>query len=436
MDGLYLILLGTAAFLAFGAVLMNSNRVPLLDFRTAYYSGECMLQHCDPYSEGDIQALYGQRTEHWPVEKRNRAIVNRNIYLPPAFTFTVPLALLPFDLAQALWFLLIVCSFILASFLIWNLAADHAPVLAAALLCFCLANSGSLIYFGNPAGFVVPLCAIAAWCFVREKFVLAGIACFVFSLCFKPHDGGLVWFFFFLAGGMYRKRALQTLAAVAVLSLPATLWVAQISPHWMREISTNMQSYSAQGGINDPSAGHGTEVLTNLQTITSFFWSAPHAYNLAAYLLCAPLLLVWGYITLRARPSPANAWLALAAISCFSMLPVYHRQYDAKLIILTIPAFALLWASGGATAWMALLVNGLGFLLNGDLPWVMFLSVVNKMHPAAAGPYSRALTALWDFPVPLSLLAMGMFYLWVYWQRAISAAHQQNTAKPQTISPA
>jgi hypothetical protein len=118
------------------------------------------------------------------------------------------------------------------------------------------------------------------------------------------------------------------------------------------------------------------------------------------------------------------------------MLPVYHRQYDAKLIILTIPAFALLWASGGRYAWMALLVNGIGFLLNGDLPWVIFLSIVNKVHPASAGPYSRALTALWDFPVPLSLLVMGVFYLWAYWRHAISAAHQQNTAKPQTISAA
>ena len=67
-----------------------------------------MLQPCDPSSENDIQALYGQRTERWPVTKRSRTVVVRSIFLPPAFAFTVPLALLPVDVAQALWFLLIV----------------------------------------------------------------------------------------------------------------------------------------------------------------------------------------------------------------------------------------------------------------------------------------------------------------------------------------
>jgi len=31
------------------------------------------------------------------------------------------------------------------------------------------------------------------------------------SVAIKPHDAGLVWLYFLLAGGVYRKRALQTL---------------------------------------------------------------------------------------------------------------------------------------------------------------------------------------------------------------------------------
>jgi len=412
-DGLYLMLLGTVFFLFFGIVLMNTGRVPLFDFRTAYFSGACLLTHCDPYSDSDVAALYAQHHERWPVADRDRQVITRNIYLPPAFAFTVPLALLPFALAEGLWFVLIAAAFVLAAFLMSG-SAEEAPLAACTLVAFCLANSGSLLYFGNPAGFVVPLCVMAAWCFVRERFVFVGIACLALSLAFKPHDTGFVWLYFLLAGGVYRRRALATMALLSAFGIPALLWVTHIAPHWLQEFASNLRVFSGPGAMNDPSGGHGTLVLTNLQTITSFFWPDPHTYDLASYLLCAPLFLVWGLVTLRSRIGPTTTWLALASIAPLSMLPVYHRQYDAKLILLAVPACALLWSRRGKAGWAALFVTWVAFFLNGDLPWVTFLAVVNHLHPASAGPTSRLLTAIWDFPVPLSLLAMSVFYLCLY----------------------
>ncbi|MGA8668322.1 MAG: glycosyltransferase family 87 protein [Terracidiphilus sp.] len=428
-DGFYLMLLGTAAFLLLGVVLMNFNRVPLLDFRTAYYSGECLLRHCDPYNQADITRLYAQRVGRWPVSERNLPVITRNIYPPSAFAFTLPLALLPFDVAQVLWCLLIAGSFILAAFLIGSMAANDAPLVAGGLVGFCLANSGSVIYFGNPAGFVVPLCVIAVWCFVRERVIFAGIACLAASLAFKPHDSGFVWLFFLLAGGVYRQRALQTLAVFAAFSLPAAFWVTHISPHWPSAIASTLHLFNGRGGMNDPSAGHGALVLTNLQTVTSFFWPDPHTYDLASYVICAPLFLFWGFITLRSRPSTTTVWLGLATIAAFSMLPVYHRQYDAKLILLAVPACAQLWARRGATGWIALLVTTAAFVLNGDLPWVAFLAFVHHMHWSPAG---RVLTAVWDFPVPLSLLAMGVFYLWIYARYAFSVQPREGAEEAKT----
>jgi hypothetical protein len=181
--------------------------------------------------------------------------------------------------------------------------------------------------------------------------------------------------------------------------------------------------------MNDPSAGHGALVLTNLQTVTSFFWPDPHTYDLASYLICAPFVLVWGFITLRSRPSSTTAWLGLASIAAFSMLPVYHRQYDAKLILLAVPACAQLWARRGATGWIALLVTTAAFVLNGDLPWVAFLAFVHHMQWSPAG---RVLTAVWDFPVPLSLLAMGVFYLWIYARYAFSVQPREGAEEAKT----
>lgn len=413
-DSLYLMILGAVAFLLFGLVLASGSRIPLLDFRTAYYSGQCLLQGGDPYSESDIDRLYSQRAERSRVSDRDLAVVTRNQYLPPAFALTFPLALLPFDLAQALWFVLIVGSFIVAAFSMWKVSAAHAPMLAAILLSFCLANSGSLIFFGNPAGFVVPLCVIAAWCFVTEQWISVGILSLAVGLAFKPHDTALIWIYFLLAGGIFRRRALQTLALFVAFSVPGVLWTARLSPHFLQEISANLNVFTVKGGMNDPSAGHGTEMLTNLQTITSFFWDNPHAYNLASYVICAPLLIIWAIATWRSRPSRENAWFGLASIAAFTVLPVYHRQYDAKLIMLAVPALAILWERRDKLRWIGLTLTTTAFVLNGDIPWVIFLALLKKLHLSTEASYGRFLTALWDFPVPLSLLIMGAFYLWIY----------------------
>jgi hypothetical protein len=439
-DGLYLMLLGSLVFLLFGVVLVYRDSVPLNDFRTAYFSGVCLLQPgCHPFREGDIELIYERSGADRPlVPERDRTVITRNIYLPSAFAFTVPLALLPFKLALILWGLLIAGSYLLAAFLLWDLSARYAPLLSAALLCFCLANSGSIFHFGNVAGFVIPLCIFAVWCFVEERCIPAGIVSLTVGLAFKPHDVGLVWLFFLLAGGLYRRRALQTLALFATLIVPTVAWVTYISPDWLRQLSLNLSVGSEPGGMNYPGAVHAACMLTNLQTVTSFFWDDAHTYNSAAILICAPFVLVWAIIAFRTRPRLESVWFGLAAAAAFSMLPTYHRQYDAKLIMLAVPAVAILWARRRILAWAALFVTTAAFILNGDFLWIFVLTVVDKLPFAKQPSHFRLMTALLDFPVPLSFLAMGAFYLWVFARFSrlapVIADDSESQGKPAVVS--
>jgi hypothetical protein len=211
---------------------------------------------------------------------------------------------------------------------------------------------------------------------------------------------------------------LQTLFAAAVFSLPAFLWAWHVAPHWIQELQSNLLATSASGGINDPGLAaqgqHALGMMINLQSAISVLWDDPRIYNPASYLLIAPLLLMWALATLRFRSSPARAFLALAAIAALSMLPTYHRPYDAKLLLLTVPACAMLWAEGGLTGRFALVVNATGFLVTGDLPWIALQVLAGKLNLSATGMSERLLTAMWVFPAPLTLLVMGVFYLWVY----------------------
>jgi len=250
------------------------------------------------------------------------------------------------------------------------------------------------------------------------------VLCLAVSLAVKPHDTGLVWLYLLLAGGIYRRRALQTLLATAVVSIPGVLWAWLRSPHWMHELSANLAAFSVRGGTNDPglSSGgaHGLGTVVSLQPIFSFFRDDPHFYNPASYLVFGLLLLVWIFVTLRARPTAANFWLALAAVSALSMLPVYHRQYDTKLLLLAVPACALLFLEGGLTGWLALLVTSAGFVLNGDLPWVIFFALIKALHLGSAGLSGQVLIVIQVFAAPLILLAMSVFYLGVYARRAMA----------------
>jgi hypothetical protein len=305
----------------------------------------------------------------------------------------------------------------------WNLAANHSSGVSLFLVCILLANCFILFAYGNAAGLVVGLCVVAVWCILQERFVPAGILCLAVSLAIKPHDAGLVWLYFLLAGGVYRKRALQVLAVTIVLGLPAVLWVSSAAPHWMPELQSNILTDSAHGALNDPGPASidflGPDPIVNLQSVISILRDDPRIYNPVSYLLSGVLLLVWSLATLRSRVSPANTWLALAAIATLTMLVTYHREHDAKILLLTVPACAMLWAEGGPIGWFALLANTAGILIAGDIPSMLLVIFIRNLPLSMAKLFGKIETILLVRPATLMLLVLGIFYLWVYVRRAL-----------------
>jgi hypothetical protein len=393
-----------------------------VDFRAVYYGTRCLLQHHNPYKVSELEGVYRAEGGEPPSESApaHQAVV-LYVNLPTTFIVVTPLALLPWGPAHLLWIALTAGVFILAAFLMWDLGSSYAPDVSLFLLCILLANCESIFGAGNTAGIVVGLGVVAAWCFLRERFVAAGVLCLALSLAIKPHDAGLVWLYFLLAGGVYRKRALQTLLVTAVLGLSAVLWVSHVAPHWMQDWQSNLSVISAPGGINEPGpdslTGRGGSVVIDLQAAISVFRDDPHIYNPASYLFCGALLLAWVVRTLRLSYSQARAWIALAAVVPLTMLVTYHRPWDAKLLMLTVPACALLWASGGPIARCALLVSSLGLLFTGDILLAMLSILSNQLHVGTAGILGKMLTVLLIRPASLVLLAMSIFYLWVYLRR-------------------
>ena len=391
----------------------------MLDFKGVYFDARCLLQHADPYKPGEpLRAYLADGIDRPAPAADLRRTLTWYIYLPTASIFIAPFAMLPLGLAQVLWTILTAAALVLAGYLMWDLGANYAPVISAGLICLVLANTEVLFATGNPAGVAIGLCLVAIWCFLKEQYVWAGVLCLAVSLAIKPHDTGLVWLYFLLAGGVYRKRALQTLLATVALCLPSILWVWHVSPHWIEEWHSNVMTFSAHGGVTDPGPtltnSSGLSMMINLQTVISLFRNDPRIYNSVSYLVCGTLLSVWALVTLRSRTSPRRAWLALAAISALSMLPVYHRLYDAKLLLLAVPACAILWAGGGSMRWFALLVTSAGLVFTADIPLTILRILTDNLHAPTAGFLGQIMTVVLTRPTQLILLAMGIFYLWIY----------------------
>ncbi|MGP8250785.1 MAG: glycosyltransferase family 87 protein [Terracidiphilus sp.] len=416
-DGLYLVLMGSLVFILMGTVLQRAVPAPLADFGTIYFPSKALIEQRDPFKPGEVTRIYeAQRDSRAPETPKDRQIATQNVYPPNTLFLAVPFAALPLKPAGILWSIVTLACFITASLLVWNLGADYAPALSGALVGFLLAASELLPMTGNVAGIAIGLCAIAVWCFVRERLVALGILCLAVSLVLKPHDTGLVWLYFLLAGSIQRKRALKTLLVALVLSLPGLLWVWRVAPQWIHEWGVNLAAYSARGGVNDPglhsSGGHGLDSLVSLQTIFSVIKDDPRFYNAAAELVCTPLLLALIYLALRRRSSPARTWMALAAVAALTMLPIYHRQLDAALLLLAVPGCALLWSRKGIAGRIGLAVTAAALVFTGAFGWMIVEGLLTVMHPPATGWGAWLAMAVQVFPAPLILLATGCFYLW------------------------
>ena len=69
-DGLYLLLLGCAAFLLLGARWYISPG-SMQDFRTAYSSARCLLHGCDPYNPAEVLRDYRAHPGAQPEKLRS-----------------------------------------------------------------------------------------------------------------------------------------------------------------------------------------------------------------------------------------------------------------------------------------------------------------------------------------------------------------------------
>lgn len=421
--GIILAMLGWL-FCVAHSIYRNTMPFSGVDFRAIYASSRCVIDKCDPYSESETMAEFlhqgGTLREAGPAIDGPFS-PNYAGYPPMILLYLVPVALLPWPLALYVWLVLSVLLYGLAVFLFADLCADESSIAANTCLAVFLALGSIALEVANPSVPAAGLCCIAVWCFLTERYERTGVALFAVSLILKPHLGLLVLIYFLVTKASYRKRALQVIATTVLLCVPVMVWftVQPSTKHWYSEYNAALKGISARGFLSDPGPTNGTAFrLADLQTIVSVVKDDPAFYNPVVWAICLLVLVVWIVLVRRLQSGRASDLLSLAAISAFTLLPVYHRSGDARLLLLTFPALAILVRNSRLWGTLGIVLSVLMAAMTSD----SYLSLARKYWLPIP---KRLLGTVWDGrlylilferQVALICLVTTLFYMTIMWR--------------------
>ena len=339
---LHLLILCIASVVLFaigGARVFHASN----DFVPVYAGARCLLHGCNPYDPSQLEPDFfqaGGKPSDLPSWQ-----IDVPVYPPSTFLVLSPLALLRFPVARLLWFLLNGCLFVTAAGLILSICPRSHRWLSTTLVSFFLVTAGILLVLGQPAVFAISLVIIGSCLFLRGDLVPLGAFLFLLSLALKPQIGGFL-VVYFLVQRIYWRYAASALAGAAVLLLCAGLILGH-HPHsagWASTLRANLSATLSPGGSADPRPANRQAIGDeNLQALTSIFVTRAGQFNAAAYAIFLGLFGAGIVGVLRANRGPELHLVALGALSILTLTPVYHRFYDTRLLLLSIPAVVIVF---------------------------------------------------------------------------------------------
>lgn len=339
---LHLLVLFLSALVMFGLagarVIRASN-----DFVPVYTGARCLLHGCNPYDTSQLEQQFYTAGGH--ASELPSWQIDVPVYPPSTFLVLSPLALLRFPVARVLWFLLNGCLLVTAARLIQIMSPVQYRWLTTVLVSYFVITAEIVLVLGQPAVFAISLLIIGSYFFLSDRFLPAGGLLFPLSLAVKPQIGALIVLYLLLRRIHWRYAAMA-MAGAGVLLLSATLILGHHprSAAWASTLRANLSATLGPGGSADPRPENQQAIGDlNLQTLTSIFFPEAHTFNIVAYCVFLALLGLGIFVALRTSASRETHFISLAALSVLTLMPVYHRFYDTRLLLLSVPAVGVIF---------------------------------------------------------------------------------------------
>jgi hypothetical protein len=328
-----LIFLAAAEFVVRGPVRFLREPTNWNDLSQNYTASKLWLNGQSPSDPRNFVAL-------WKQEAGSRLDLTdiRTHLAPPLGGLVVmaPIAAFPWKVAKILWLALLLIAF---TGTVWALALaggfrwHELRTLAFIAACLALAPFQTGVASGNPSILVLGLCAVAIWAALSHSDVTAGIL-FGVACSLKPQLGAFLVLYFLVR--RHWQLFLTAIGTTAALNLVAVLYLQFRGASWIQDYLHNARGFVSANPIDDFSTVNPARfTLINLQV--PFFSITGHSSsaNLLAFAVGGLLLCIWLYCVARDRESGPEL-LSLGAVSVLALLPVYHRFYDAGLLVVPL----------------------------------------------------------------------------------------------------
>jgi hypothetical protein len=328
-----LLLLAGAEFVARGPMRFLLEPGTWNDFSQGYTASKLWLRGQSPSDPRNFVAL-------WRQEGNSRLELTdiRTHLVPPlgALVVLAPVAAFHWSIAKIIWMAVLLIAFattVFALAMAGGFRHDELRILAFIAACLALAPFHTGLASGNATVLVIGACVAAVWAAHNRRDVTAGIL-FAVACSLKPQIGGLFVLYYLVRR---RWRLFGTAVATTVaLALAAVLQLQIRGASWTQDYVHNATGFFTANNIDDFSAANPIRfTVINLQVPFFSITGDSSSANRLAFAAGALLMSVWLYLVIRRRDERSE-FLPLGAISIIGLLPVYHRFYDAGLLVVPL----------------------------------------------------------------------------------------------------
>jgi hypothetical protein len=339
---LVLLLVAGAEFMLRGPIRAIRTATQFNDFLSPYIQANAWMRGLDPYSPQVLLKLWPAQALHFdflPKEVANGTLVaNRGIptaYPITALVLVTPFSLLPWNVAYALWLAINLTLFSVTVCVLLSLAGvsyrePAGILLIAAALALAPFHTG--IVTGNVSLVAIELSVIAIWT-ARRRFDIATAILLAISAGLKPQIG-LCFLLYHLVRRRWRVVAIA-LAILACLAAGGLLRLEFGHTSWLGNYLNDNHVLLETGVLGNFTSINPTRFgLINLQVALYPVLGSVRLSNGFAMLVGVVFLIVWLIDMARRSSRDDLELLNLSAIAVISLLPIYHRFYDAALLVL------------------------------------------------------------------------------------------------------
>ena len=329
------------------------------DFRVIYSSSRAWLYGTNPYDAEHLDALWRLARgslDKLPSERGSQDL----LYPPPTFVLIAPVAAFDWPVAREVWaqvnLLSIGASIIAVVTLLrarWLSPATWIFVGLAIAFAPCITG----VKMGQTSMLLTALVAGCHALRVCDRPVLAGVLLGLAAVL-KPQIG-LV----FLAYELFRGRWWVAVPAVVVAGLVVAVGIGRLvvmDVPWLESLASNVRAFTTGAGAGNPLPENDDRFqMIDFRPIIHTFTDSRVVGSVGTWGLAGLLGLgaLWAWLR---KQEDGRELLAISIGATACLLVVYHRFYDASVLLL--PLGWVVWALGteegrrfGWTRWAVLL---------------------------------------------------------------------------------